>query len=93
MRFAEIVVDQEGASIGLFGFVELAGMVISQAQIVPCLGVGGNECGGEFEFFDGLCVFALVDEFFALNESFGTGGSATARYEQEYDEREVKKAK
>jgi len=65
-------------------------MMISEAEIVPRLGVGGNKCGGEFEFFDGLRVFGFVDEFFALNESLGAGGSATACYEQKEKERSVK---
>jgi hypothetical protein len=81
--FAEVVIDEEGALIGFFGFAELAGVVISEGEIVPCVGVGGNECGGEFEFFNGLGVIAFVDKFFALEERFGASRSATGRNEKE----------
>ena len=76
MGFAEVVINEEGPSIGLFSLAGLAGVVISEAKVVPCLGVGGDECGGKFEFFDGLCVFAPVDEFCALKEGLGAGRSA-----------------
>ena len=89
MSFAEIVINEEGASIGLFGFAGLVGVMISEAEVIPCLGIGGNKCGGEFEFFNGLRVFAFVDEFFALNKGFGARGSA-AGYEEKQNEREVK---
>ena len=77
MGFAEIMIDEERAPIGFFGFVELAGVMICEAEIVPSLSVGGDECGGKLEFFNCLSVFAFVDEFFTLEESLGTGGSAT----------------
>src|SRR5262249_6766829 len=37
MGFAEVVIDEERASIGFFGFAELAGVVISEGEIVPSL--------------------------------------------------------
>jgi len=91
MSFAEVVIDEERAPVGFFGFAELASVVISEAEIVPRQSIGGYECDGEFEFFNGLAVITFVDEFFALEEGFGTGGSATGCQEQEKEnERRVK---
>jgi hypothetical protein len=90
MSLAEVVVDEESAPVGFFGVGELAGVVISETEIVPRLGIGGNKCGGEFELFNGLGVVAFVDEFFALNEGFGAGGSATGcNNEEKENEGEV----
>ena len=83
MGFAEVVIEQKGTSISVFGFAELAGVMISEAEVIPGLGVGGNECGGEFEFFYCLGVFAFVDELFALEEGLGAGWSATGCEQKE----------
>src|SRR5262245_45688610 len=46
MGFAEVVVHKEGAAVSLFGFSELAEVMISETEVIPCLSVGGNEsCG------------------------------------------------
>jgi len=68
MRLGEIVVERQRPFVALLGLVGLAGVMASQAQVVPGLPVRRDQGRGTLQFFHGLRVFALLDQPFALEQ-------------------------
>ena len=77
----EVAVEVEGALIGLFGVCGASGVVIGDAEAVPCLGVGGEELGGAFEPADGLLGMAGVERCISPDQGIPAGGLASGEEE------------
>lgn len=76
MDDGEVAVDAEGLLIGFRGVGGLSGSVEREAEVVPGLGVRGEEFDRGAQLGDGVLWFAFLHEAFAVEERFRAGRRA-----------------
>ena len=73
----EVPVQDEGVLVGFEGFSALAAVLVGEAQVIPSLGVAGQQADCFVQVLDGGRVVALLDEFFPAEQGSGAGRGAT----------------
>jgi hypothetical protein len=76
MGDGEIAVDPEGLAVGVGCFAGLAGGVVGEAEVVPGLGIAGEEFDGRSEPWDGVLRPAFLEQSFPVEQGPGAGGCA-----------------
>lgn len=76
MGGGEVVIQAEGMEVGFGGFGGLAVGVMGEAEVVPSLGIGGEELHGGPESAQGVGGLAFFQQAGAIEEGTGSGGGA-----------------
>jgi hypothetical protein len=80
MRDSEVGIDPKCLLVGLGGLIKLPGCVASQAEVIPCLGIVGQQFNRSSQPPDGLRRAIGAKQAFALEQRARPSRRAPAQH-------------